>query len=101
MVVQFLIACVHVDGGAGDGLQFCRAADVVDVGVRDHNRLHLQGMAGEDRQDLVDVIARVDNDGFVRLLVAENRAVALQHAHGNDFVNHSSNILGVWTLFSV
>jgi hypothetical protein len=33
-------------------------------------------MARENGQNAVDVIARVDDNGFARLLVAENRVVS-------------------------
>ena len=48
----------------------------------------VSAMARENRQDAVDVVARIDDHGFAGLLVAENRAVALQHAHRQDLVDH-------------
>ena len=38
----------------------------------------------------VAAVARVDHDGLPGLLVAENGAVALQRAHGQNLVNHIS-----------
>ena len=37
-----------------------------------------------------DIIARIDDDGLAGLLVAENRAVALQHADRKNLVNHTT-----------
>jgi hypothetical protein len=34
------------------------------------------------------VVARIDHQGVARLLVAENGAVALQHAHRQDLMHH-------------
>ncbi len=44
MIVQFLIVEIHVDRSAGERLQLLRAADVIDVRVRDNYRLHSQMM---------------------------------------------------------
>ena len=67
---------------------FCRAADVIDMRVRDDDGFDAQRVAREDLQDLGNVVAGIDNDGFARLLVAENGAVALQHSDRQNFVNH-------------
>ena len=48
----------------------------------------LQLVAFQNRENVVDIVARVDHDGLARLLVAKDRAIALQHAHGQDFVDH-------------
>ncbi len=52
--------------------------------------LHTQRVLLQNRQDVVDVIARIDHNGFVRLLVAEDRAIALQHPHRQNFMDHFS-----------
>jgi hypothetical protein len=53
----------------------------------DHNRLDAQLVALKNGQDIGDVIAGVDYDGLPGFLVAEDGAIALQHAYGQDFVN--------------
>jgi hypothetical protein len=56
----------------------------------DDDLLDLQVMLAEEREDVVNVIAGVDDHRFARSLVANNRAVALQRPDGKDFVNHAS-----------
>ena len=47
-------------------------------------------MFGEEGDDAGDVVAGIDDDGFVGGLVAEDGAVALEGTDGEDFVNHGS-----------
>ncbi len=50
----------------------------------------------QDFGDVRDIIAWIDDDGLAGLLVAENRAVALQHPNRQNLVNHTHDcILGV------
>ncbi len=88
MVVEFLIVLVHQHRRAGGGFELRGAADVIDMGVGDDDRLHAQRMLLQNRENVVDVVAGVDHQRFARLLVAEDRAIALQHANGQDFVDH-------------
>jgi hypothetical protein len=46
-------------------------------------------------EDLVDVVAGVDDHGFVGGFVADDGAVALQRADGEDFVDHDFWDLGI------
>jgi hypothetical protein len=39
--------------------------------------------------DAADIVTGVDHDGFARLLIAQNRAVALQGTYGKSLKNHS------------
>ena len=98
--IKLGVVLVHVYGRAGKRLEFGRAPDVVDMGVGDHDGLHREPVPVEKRGDVRDIIARIDNDGLAGLLVSKNRAVALQHAHRKNLVNHipivySGCILGV------
>jgi hypothetical protein len=87
-VLQLVVVFVHVDRRAGGRVQLVRAADVVDVRVRDHDGFHVQAVARQDALDLRQVVARIDHQRVARLLVAENGAVALQHAHRQDLMHH-------------
>ena len=87
-VLQLVVVFVHVDRRAGGYVQLVRAADVVDVRVRDHDGFHVQAVARHDALDLLQVVARIDHQGVAGLLVAENGAVALQHAHRQDLMHH-------------
>ena len=49
---------------------------------------------GDEFEDLFDVVAGVDDHGFVRGLVSDDRAVAAQRAYGEDFVDHLAIVVG-------
>jgi aminomethyltransferase len=66
-----------------------RAADVIDVRVRDHNGLHREIVFAQTLLDLRDVVSRIDNNGFASRFVAKNRTVALKHADGQNNVDHN------------
>src|ERR1700681_2072811 len=63
---------------------------MIDMGVRDDDRLHAQLMLLQNRQDSLDLVARIDHHRFPALLVAKDRAVTLQNTHWKDLVNHNS-----------
>jgi hypothetical protein len=48
-------------------------------------------VALQDGYDAGDVVTGVDDDGFTGALIAEDGAVALEEADGDDFVNHTSD----------
>jgi hypothetical protein len=81
------VTLVHVDGRAGEGAQFMRAADVIDMGMGDHNHLHLELMAIQNGDDFLYVITRVDNDRFPAHGISQYRTVAAKHADGQNFMN--------------
>ena len=91
--LQFAVREVHIDRGSGCRLEFRCTADVVDVGVGDHDRGNRELVQGEDFQDAVNFVARVDHHGLARSFVAKDGAVALQHADGKDLVDHKASIL--------
>ena len=84
-----VVVLVEQDGGAGRGSEFHGSADVVDVGVGDDDLFDLEIVFADQGQDVIDVVAGVDDHGFVGGLVADDRAVALQRADGEDFVDHA------------
>ena len=52
-------------------LQLHRAAHMVDVGVGDDNLLHRQSMLLHDAENVVDLVAGIDDHGLFGLLVAQ------------------------------
>ena len=62
---------------------------MVDVGVGDDDLLHLQLVFADDGKNVFDVVARIDDHGFVRRLVADDRAVTLQRTDGKYLVDHA------------
>jgi hypothetical protein len=64
-----------------------KSADMINVSVRANDAANLQAVASNDLEDEFDFIAGVHDDTFARRGIAQNRAIALQHAHGNHFVD--------------
>src|SRR5436305_6997786 len=72
---------------------------MVDVGVGNNDCLDAQAVLFEDALDAADFVPGIDDDGLARLLVAEDGAVALQHADGHDLVDHKSIVAVVRFFF--
>ena len=85
------IVLVEKDGSAGKVLQLERAADVVDVAVRDEDLLEPESKVGEAAVNPADFIAGIDNDGFGGVFVAKQGAIALQGADDEGLENHEDN----------
>ena len=85
---QGKIAGIVEDGRAGELFEAGGAGDVVDVGVGDEYLLDGEVVTVQDRHDARYVVARIDDDSLAGGLVTEDGAVALQHADGQDFVDH-------------
>ncbi len=82
------VELVVEDGRAGEGLEMFGAGDVIDVGVGDDDLFDGEGVLGEHGEDAAEVRAGVDDDGLLGGFVAEDGAVALERADGEDFVDH-------------
>jgi len=91
--LEFGVMEVHVDGGAGSELEFLCATNVIDVGVGNHDGGDGEAVALEDFQDAVDFVAGIDDDGVAGGFVAEDGAIALQDADGEDLMDHKASIL--------
>ena len=91
---QRQVARVVEDGRAGELLEAVGSGDVVDVGVGDEDLLDGEVVLGEEGDDAGDVVAGIDDDGFAGGFVAEDGAVALEGADGEDFVDHGE----LWAL---
>jgi hypothetical protein len=87
MAVEFEVGFVNQDGGAGGAVERGESSYVVDVGVSADDGANLQAVAFQDAEDALDIVSRVDDDSFVRDCVAQNRAVALQQAYRDYFVD--------------
>ena len=88
------IVLVVEDGGAGELLEAMGPGDVVYVGVGDNDFFDGEAVGGEDGHDARNVVAWVNYDGFVGVLVSKDGAVALQRTDGEDFVDHK--VLDLW-----
>ncbi len=87
-VQQSVVILIEQNGGASSGAELHGSANVVDVGVSDHDLLHRQVVFADCFENVVDVVARIDHHRLARGLVADDRAVALQRADREDFVDH-------------
>jgi hypothetical protein len=69
-------------------LQGMNCTDVIDMRVSAHDLLCCQALFLEPPEDLVRIIARIDDDGFAGFLVGEYGAVALERANWECFDDH-------------
>jgi hypothetical protein len=88
LIVESFVVLVHPNGCAGESFHLLRAADVVDVGMGDDDGFHLELMSAQDGENVFDVVSGIDDDGFARGFVAEDGAVALEQADGQNLMNH-------------
>jgi hypothetical protein len=79
---------VHHDRGASILMEFGQAADVIDVSMGADNGFDGEFVAAEKAEDAFDFVAGVDHDGFMSLGIADDGAVALQHADRDFDVDH-------------
>ena len=87
---QGIVVLVEQDRRSGGRAQLHRASHMIDVGVRDDDLLDLQVMLADERENVFNVVAGVDDHRFARGFVANDRAIALQRPDGKDFVDHAS-----------
>ena len=66
---------------------------MIDVGVGDEDLFESERVFGEEREDAGDVVARVNDDSFAGVLVAEDGAIALEWADGDGFEDHGSRVM--------
>jgi hypothetical protein len=79
---------VQQNWSASQSLQLGGATNVVDVRVRNDDLLHGQTVTLYRSHHFFDVVSRIDDDPLSRLLISDDRAIALQWADGKDFVDH-------------
>ena len=84
-VIGGLVFGVHGDGGTEMALELGDGTDVVNVGVGQQNLLDRE--AFEERQNFLELVARIDDDGSP--LAAQNGAIALENAQREKIVLQS------------
>jgi len=87
---QRIVVLVEQDGRAGGGTEFHGSADVVNVGVGNDDLLDLEIVLADEGEDVVDVVAGINDHGLARGLVADDGTVARERADGQDLVDHLS-----------
>jgi hypothetical protein len=86
--VERQIITVHHDRGAGVLIQLRKATDVVDVRVCADNGFDGQFVPAQKTENAFDFVPRIDHDAFQRAWVADDGAIALQHADGDLEIDH-------------
>jgi hypothetical protein len=86
--VEREIIAVHHDRSAGVLIELGAAADVVDVSVCADDGFDCEFVAAEEAEDALDLIAGINDDGLECAGVADDGAVALEHADGDLDVDH-------------
>ena len=66
-------------------LQLTDRAHMINVGMRANDLLRRQPMLLEPGENFQWIVTGIDNDCFPRLLITQDRAVALQPAHRKCF----------------
>ena len=85
---QRLVVLIQKNGRSGRGPQLHRSTNMVDMRVGDNNLLDFEIVFANQRQYVFDIIAGINDHPFARSLIADDRAIALQRADGDDFMNH-------------
>src|SRR5262249_40280085 len=70
-------------------MELAQPADVVDVRVRAYNGFHRETAPTDQVKNPRHFIARVDHQRLARKRIADDRAIALQHAQGNGDMNQT------------
>ena len=91
--IQIQIVGMQIDGRAGRFVHAAQSDDVIDVRVRHHDGRDLQMMPLDHFQDSRRIVARIDDDRFAGLRIADDVAIALQHADRKNFVNQFLSFL--------
>jgi hypothetical protein len=87
-VIQGEIIVVHHDRRAGVLMEPGNAADMIDVGVSTDDRLDRELVAAQKAEDAFDFVARINDDSFPCFGIADDGAVALEHANWDFDVDH-------------
>ena len=87
-VVEELVLPVQSDGGAKRCLRAPNARDVVEMRVREEDVLDGQAEAVNRLEQLVDLVAWIDDDALVSALAADDVAVLHERLGSVGFQNH-------------
>jgi hypothetical protein len=68
--------------------QIRQGTDVIEMGMRVNKARGAQSALGEQRDDLIDVVAAVDDDRFAALLVTDDGAVACKRTNREVLDDH-------------
>jgi len=86
---------MEIDRRAQRPLRGADAGNVIDVGVREQNVTNHEPVALDERQQSVDFVAGIDQNGFAGLLAAKDEAVLEKRSNRLGVNYHRSVILAV------
>ena len=92
-VVQELVVAMQVDRDVERLFRSGHTGDVVDVRVRQQDGLDLDVEIANSAEQLVDLVARVNEDGLARSLARHDKAVLVERRDGSDFQNHGLRLV--------
>jgi hypothetical protein len=84
----FEVFLVHIDWRAGEPFELERATDVVDMRVGNEDLFQGESELGKAAVNAADLIAGIDDNGFARLLIAHQGAVAGEQTNREGFEDH-------------
>jgi hypothetical protein len=87
-VIEREIIVVHHDGRASVLMELGKAADVINVGVGADDDFDGELVAAKKAEDALDLIARINDDGFAGFGIADDQTIALEQADGQLDVDH-------------
>ena len=92
LFVQEVVGLVQPDGHAERRFRPGNAGDVVEVGMRQEDRLDRQRVICRRLEKLIDLVARIDDDPFTCFLAADYEAVLEKRGRGPMLENHFNSV---------
>jgi len=90
-VVEKLIVAMEVDGDVERVFGGGHAGDVIDVSVRQKHGSDLDVEVTHGAQQLIDLIARVNEHRLAGARASHHKTVLVERRHGSYFENHRSD----------
>jgi threonine dehydratase len=87
-VVQEQVVAVQVDRHTQDGVRTRHTGHVIDVRVGEQDVFHRERPAGNDPQQLVHLVTRIDDDSLARLLASQHEPVLEERRDGAYLKKH-------------
>lgn len=87
-VIEREIIVVHHDGRASVLMELGKAADMINVGVGTDDDFDGEFVTAKKAEDALDLIARVDDNGFAGIGIPDDQTVTLEQADGQLDVDH-------------
>ena len=93
MLIQRLVVAMEIDGRVERVLRGVDAADVIEMRVGEQDVLDHDVAVADSREDLVDLVAGIDDDRLPGALAADDEPVLVERRDRSDFEDHSLTIV--------